>query len=362
MLKKTIRRLGALAMVLAMAVSVFAVSASAADEATDTNYDVISRFKKTVTVDEKNPTTAPTTSFTYEVKKAGAQATMTVGNSTFVDIKAGLNDNDVVLSETAFTSTASVSAEYVANGNISVKKNAYTQPGIYHYTVKEVIPENQYDGITYDTNTYNLYVFAVTGTNGIAVDKIIMTDTAGTSKVQGFTNDYGKTYNKTHDVIITKNVTGNMGETNKEFKFDIKVTSAHEEYYKVVYSVDGTAAKEQTVWVKSNDTTAKQVGIMHNGYIHIYGLSENDTYVVTEHDYAADGYETFVKYGDAEKKTKTATATAKVTRDNSAVEVENNKTTTSPTGVIMNIAPYALMVVVAGAFAVVFLSRRNRAE
>ena len=361
MLKKTIRRLGALAMVLAMAVSVFAVSASAADEATDTNYDVISSFKKTVTVDANNPTTAPTTSFTYEVKKADAQATMTVGNSTFVDIKAGLNNDDVVLSETAFTSAASVSAEYVVNGNISVKKNAYTQPGIYHYTVKEEIPTTQYDGITYDTNTYNLYVFVVTGDNGIEVDKIIMTNPAGTSKVEGFTNDYGKTYNKTHDVIITKNVTGNMGETNKEFKFDIKVTSAHEEYYKVVYSVDGTAAKEQTVWVKSNDATATQVSIMHNGYIHIYGLSENDTYVVTEHDYTADGYETFVKYGDAEK-TKTATATAKVTSDNSAVEVENNKTTTSPTGVIMNIAPYALMVVLAGAFAVVFLTRRNRAE
>ena len=361
MLKKTIRRLGALAMVLAMAVSVFAVSASAADEATDTNYDVITSFKKTVTVAENNPTTAPTTSFTYEVKKAGAQATMTVGNDTFVDIKAGLNDNDVVLSETAFTSTASVSAQYEVTGNISVKKNAYTQPGIYHYTVKEVIPENQYDGITYDTNTYNLYVFVVTGTNGIAVDKIIMTNPAGTAKVQGFINDYGKTYDKTHDVIITKNVTGNMGETNKEFKFDIKVTSAHEEYYKVVYSVDGSAANEKTVWVKSNDETAKQVSIMHNGYIHIYGLSENDTYVVTEHDYAADGYETFVKYGD-EKKTKTATATAKVIKDNSAVEVENNKTTTSPTGVIMNIAPYALMVVLAGAFAVVFLTRRNRAE
>ena len=31
-------------------------------------------------------------------------------------------------------------------------------------------------------------------------------------------------------------------------------------------------------------------------------------------------------------------------------------------GVIMTIAPYALMVVLAGAFAVVFLTRRNRAE
>ena len=42
--------------------------------------------------------------------------------------------------------------------------------------------------------------------------------------------------------------------------------------------------------------------------------------------------------------------------------VTNTKNASTPGGVIMTIAPYALMVVLAGAFAVVFLSRRNRAE
>ena len=42
--------------------------------------------------------------------------------------------------------------------------------------------------------------------------------------------------------------------------------------------------------------------------------------------------------------------------------VTNDKAITTPGGVIMTIAPYALMVVLAGAFAVVFLTRRNRAE
>lgn len=48
-------------------------------------------------------------------------------------------------------------------------------------------------------------------------------------------------------------------------------------------------------------------------------------------------------------------------KDNS-VEFTNTKDASTPTGVIMTIAPYALMVVLAGAFAVVFLTRRNRAE
>ena len=44
------------------------------------------------------------------------------------------------------------------------------------------------------------------------------------------------------------------------------------------------------------------------------------------------------------------------------VAYTNTKDATIPGGVIMTIAPYALMLVLAGAFAVVFLSRRNRAE
>lgn len=45
-----------------------------------------------------------------------------------------------------------------------------------------------------------------------------------------------------------------------------------------------------------------------------------------------------------------------------SVKVINDKDVSTPGGVIMTIAPYALMVVLAGAFAVVFLTRRNRAE
>lgn len=48
--------------------------------------------------------------------------------------------------------------------------------------------------------------------------------------------------------------------------------------------------------------------------------------------------------------------------DDVTATVTNTRETTPPTGVIMTIAPYALMVVLAGAFAVVFLTRRNRAE
>lgn len=75
------------------------------------------------------------------------------------------------------------------------------------------------------------------------------------------------------------------------------------------------------------------------------------TYTVTEDSYTDVGYET--KYDN-----QTGTINTAATN----VTVTNTKAGTTPGGVIMTIAPYALMVVLAGAFAVVFLTRRNRAE
>lgn len=61
-----------------------------------------------------------------------------------------------------------------------------------------------------------------------------------------------------------------------------------------------------------------------------------------------------------------ATATGDMTIDKTSaaktVAYTNERNASTPGGVIMTIAPYALMVVLAGAFAVVFLTRRNRAE
>lgn len=68
MLKKTIRRLGALAMVLAMAVSVFAVSASAAEGDTEqTPASANPKFSKTVEVKGTNAKLQFDETFEFEV-------------------------------------------------------------------------------------------------------------------------------------------------------------------------------------------------------------------------------------------------------------------------------------------------------
>lgn len=112
MLKKTIRRLGALAMVLAMAVSVFAVNASAANTANDeTTFE--KAFTKTVTTD--GDTCAPATTFSYDVNIAGdGEVTIKDNdgkNHTYVT-KGGINKTDIELTQTAFTPSEATEGTY----------------------------------------------------------------------------------------------------------------------------------------------------------------------------------------------------------------------------------------------------------
>ena len=83
----------------------------------------------------------------------------------------------------------------------------------------------------------------------------------------------------------------------------------------------------------------------------IHGLSATDTYSVEEVDYTKDGYTTTVDGA------KSGSISADTT-----VTFTNHKEATAPTGIMLNIAPYVLMVAVAAVLAVVFLRKRNSFE
>ena len=103
-------------------------------------------------------------------------------------------------------------------------------------------------------------------------------------------------------------------------------------------------------------------------YAMIYGLSEKDTFTVTETTANSAGYKTTygvatgITDGDITVNGTTTINNEEMGTTDKTATVRNDKSPSTPTGVIMTIAPYALMVVLAGAFAVVFLTRRNRAE
>ena len=82
--------------------------------------------------------------------------------------------------------------------------------------------------------------------------------------------------------------------------------------------------------------------------IQIYGLTESDKYTVTEADYGSDGYTTT-----------NGSKTDVVTDDGDSYTVTNDKSVTTPTGIVLSFAPYILLVALAGVFGVLFLRRKK---
>lgn len=356
MLKKTIRRLGALAMVLAMAVSVFAVNASAVTEVVPaTNPAVTATITKNVTMDDGVLVPG---AFEFEV---------TSGNTDPLDgvpVTAG-NANDI--SVTPATVTRGTNG-VTGSATLTVRANAYQAPGIYSYKLTE--KKGNLDGMTYDATVYDVYVYVKNAENNYATTITVLKE----GKTVAVGSDTGKAqfvFNNTYatnDLKVSKTIDGDFTTGNETFGFTLGVGTSSElkdktlaqKYSVVVYDKEGKQ-KGETKEVALNGTVNVTLG--QGDYVMVYGLTKYNTYTVKEDKHGEDGFTTTVDAtaADAELKDKTTESTALIERDQT-VAYTNTKDPSTPTGVIMNIAPYALMVVLAGAFAVVFLSRRNRAE
>lgn len=294
---------------------------------------------KTVTTDGN--TYAPNTSFTFEVKTAGA--TTFDGKTVYAGIPDGVSGTTV---NSAPATPSEWSDSYTINdGSLSIDASKFSVPGIYHYQVSEA--RGNYDGMDYSTDVYDMYVYVYNNdTNGVYVGYVCCTKDEGKTKSTdvAFENNYGAGENdSTHDMIIKKNVTGNQGDTTKPFTFKVTVNGAEGEWYKVVLpdgSVDHLVSG-----------TEYSYPLKHNETLHVYGLSGKDTYTVTEVEANTDGYTTT---GQVEWATS-------LTEDETDVTITNHREVSTPTGIALTFAPYILMVALAGVFAVLFL-RKKREE
>lgn len=344
MLKKTIRRLGALAMVLAMAVSVFAVNASAvAEVAPVTEQDVV--IQKAITMDEKAKLPNGTFNFALEAtsdKYHGSQYSAADVNKDAVK----LDDHEIKSAPNAATNGGYLGD--TAKIHIDAKK--FAQPGTYKWKLTET--GSYADGATCATQVKYLIVnITREGDTLVVYSAGLVTSDNDTSKENSFTNDYASV-----KLDMSKAVEGKMGDKSKFFDFTVVITSSDsaKEYNIVANGRNAEAGAVTKASTQDGKTTyTYAVRMKDAGALAIYGLAGNDTWTVTE---TADS-----NYSTTVNSTAGTEATGNAEKDGKA-EFVNTATSNPVTGVIMTIAPYALMVVLAGAFAVVFLSRRNRAE
>lgn len=345
MLKKTIRRLGALAMVLAMAVSVFAVNASAvAEEAPVTEQDVV--IQKAITMDENAKLPNGTFNFALEAtsdKYHGSQYSAADVNKDAVK----LDDHEIKSAPNAATNGGYLGD--TAKIHIDAKK--FAQPGTYKWKLTET--GSYADGATCATQVKYLIVnITREGDTLVVYSAGLVTSDNDTSKENSFTNDYASV-----KLDMSKAVEGAMGDKSKFFDFTVVITSYDSAKEYNIVNANGqnatVGAVDKATTQEGKTTYTYAVTMKDAGALTIYGLAGNDTWTVTET--ADKNYSTKVNGTSGNIASGTA-------ESNGTAAFVNTANGSPVTGVIMTIAPYALMVVLAGAFAVVFLTRRNRAE
>lgn len=340
-----------LAVMLLVAMAI--VPASAENEGVTGNGETgISSIPVSLVINTDGNTYAPKTDFTIEVS-TGAEGAYNDGTSQ-VTVNAGISGGLSGCTITSDPNTAGgPSASYTLQGNLTVNLTAFpgATPGIYHYEVRE--KAGSYEGITYDSQAYDVYLYLMrTAGNELYIGYAVCVNRATGTVAKAdltFTNDYGKTNDTTHDVTVKKVVTGDMANMSDTFTFSVSVKGDAGEVYKVVYTQNSVV---ETTSVTSGSTI--DLDKIGNGdTIRIYGLSEKDTYTVTETD--NKGY----TVSDDKDVSTDGTVSGTVTTDGSLYTITNTKDAATPTGIIMSVAPYALLVVLAAGACVVFLRRRG---
>ncbi len=337
------KRMATAALAGAMVLSMNGMSAFAA--VTDFN------LTKEVTTDGN--THAPNTAFSFTITEGGA--------STFEGavVSAGVAGGLILdtANDFSFAPEADTSASYTKTGKIKVDATKFTEPGVYHYLVTET--QGNYNGITYDVTPRHVYVYVVNGTDGYEVQAVKVVkdgekDKADNLKIVNSYGDGTTPDDDVHDFIIKKTVTGNQGNKNKPFDFTVTIDGddtdkAGKEKYKAVK----TPKTGDPIIMHITDEEAATFTLMDGETLHIYGLSENDEYTVTEADYSTEGYTTSVKDKNAK---------GKLEADGVEVEFINDKNVGPATGVAMTFAPYVLLVAAAGGLGAVVLGKKKRED
>ena len=384
-LSKNLGRIATTFLATAMLASVAAVPAFAEGAVTSVS------IGKTVTTDGN--TFAPKANYTFKVENGEAGTYTYKENGTDASAKevmAGIGGLTVTGTSSAPSGDTPTTSYELQDATISIDAETFknVKPGIYHYVVSEEAGSVQ--GMTYDTSRYDLYVYVLNGSTGIndhyvayvvAVEQVVDTNEEsdtygqlipGTDKAtkMTFENDYDTDNTLLHDVTITKSVQGTMGDkVNDTFNFNVTVTGDDGEVFYIEYK---TSQNDQVQKVAVNSGASTEIkGLKDTGTITIYSLDADDTYQIVENtNGSGKGYDVYVDStytanesydANTDGKTEKKNDTGKVPMGNADQNIAfyNVKNGNVATGVMMDIAPYALLVVAAAAGCFVFLRKRR---
>ena len=240
-----------------------------------------------------------------------------------------------------------------------------TRPGIYYYTVTET--DNGIQGVTY-AKPLTMKVtagYATADATELTYWVALTRDTAETNfmfnqdKKVGQDKAFENTYSA-GDLVVTKAIRGSNGDRAHEFNFTI--TLKGQKGTKVSYTVDD---KPTTGIIGEDGTlTIPNIKMADNGQFVISNIPYGVTYTISE---ATEGYTATAKKGSATANLTTSDTTAAYTDsvDAASTTIAFTNTlgnTVIDTGVILDNAPYILMLAVVAGGAMTLVIKKRREE
>lgn len=298
---------------------------------------------------------APAETFNFTVTPGatvnGAEKTVEKSEATTIPAMAANSDKKTVEFTTALTAdgTGTFTVD-VANLNI-------TKPGIYYYTVTETAGNTA--GVDYAADPMIMVITAGYADDG---EDSTLSYWVGLHDSKEF-NNKNKPFENTYtagSLNVTKKVTGSLGNKDKKFKIDVTFTAPAGKTVKstITYVNDGEKSIAPAAW-KLNTTTNKYeanvtVELAHKGFVQFNNIPKDVTYNVEEQDYSREEYT-----ATYEETTKAGT----ITSDVKSTTITNKRgDDTIDTGVILDNAPYILMLAVVAGGAMTLVIKKRREE
>lgn len=280
----------------------------------------------------------------YKLEGAGTSPVetftlMQVGDGTVTNGEATSAPALVTITGAAFAAGAATANG--ATGEITVALPEYTSVGVYEYTLQEVAGTTA--GVTYYGKTIKLVVTVINGENGKLRIAAVHTESEDEEKSDKFVNTY-----RAGTLNVSKTVTGNMGDKNKYFEFDVTLTGEEGKAYGESYVVSGGSKEANNpASIKIGEKTTFK--LKHGDTLSIANLPYGVTYTVTEVD-AKENEKGVLMNGDYEV-TKTGDS-GTIGAASQTAAFTNHKDGEIDTGVTTENLPYVLLigfVVLAGA-------------
>lgn len=347
-------------------------------------------------------TVTPKTVDGVEYKAAADDAAANMPSVTATGISFTSADTKT---ETTDENTATNTDHYVKSVEIFKNVN-WPHAGVYVYEIKETVGTTA--GMTYSGAAYTATVYVKNGTNGTYASDITVVktkddagaDTSGEEQAKKvdpskpdetdpskggglkFVNKYVKSIPVTpvnpdpepdkptkdddndNGLGVKKIVTGDLGDKTKEFKFTVKVTApalSSKTGYKAVIAGPGDERSEEITF---NSGAEQTIQLAHGQELVFTDLDVGASYEVQETDndtnYTAKTYNV-ENSGTPQEQEGKKQITGKVSEGSDLVSVVNNRTGTTPTGIVINNLPFILMIAaVLGGFAAYIAARRRR--